>query len=58
VVAREIVLDLVKFVELQFEPEFISLVDYDEQAFVVLRRVGTRPLEVQELIQVQVTSVG
>ncbi len=54
----EVVLDLVEFVQEQLEPEFVSLVDDDEEHLVVFGRVGPRALESEQFVEVQVIAVG
>src|SRR5262249_38680878 len=54
---EEVLFDFLELVELQLEPEFVGLVDDDEQEFVVLRRLRARLLQVQKLVQPQVTGI-
>ena len=48
----------VYLVENLLEPEFVSLVDCDEQEFVVVRRVGQARLQVNQLAHAEVSVVG
>jgi hypothetical protein len=44
-------------VQQQLEPEFVGLVNDDEEQFVVLLRLRTRLLERKQLIDVQIAGV-
>ena len=55
---EEVGLDLLQFVQEQLEPEFVGLVDDDEEHLVVLRRLGPRLLQREQLIEMQIIAVG
>jgi len=57
IAAGEISFDLLELMEQLLEPELVGLMDDDEQHLVVLGRSRTRPLESQEVLQIQIIGI-
>jgi hypothetical protein len=49
--------EVIQLVEDLLEPELIHLVDHDEEHLVVLRSLGERGLEREEVVHLQVVAV-
>jgi len=53
----EILFDLLKLVEQLLEPQLVRLMNDDEEHLVVLGRSRARPLQCEQLLQIQIVGV-
>jgi len=58
VLASQQPLEVIELVQELLEPQLVHLVDDDEQRLVVLRSLGERLLEFQELVELEVAGIG
>ena len=56
--SEEIRFDFFQFVQEQFEPEFVDLMDDNKKHFIVLRRITSDVLQIQQLVQLKIARVG
>ena len=56
--SEEIRFDFFQFVQEQFEPQFIDLMDDNEKHFIVLSRIAADMLKIQQLVQFKIARVS